>query len=149
MPTPTTDELHRSAESRLAGRDQRYTGNRRAIVDALAARANPVTLPELLRLRPGLTQSSTYRNLVALEEAEVVRRVVGGGEHAHYELAEHLTEHHHHLVCVHCGAILDVTLDRRLERRLDRTFDDVAAAHGFVLDGHSIELFGRCGTCRD
>ena len=144
----TRDDLHRSAEARLADHEQRYTPNRRAIVETLAARANPVTLPELLRLRPDLTQSSTYRNLTALQDAEVVRRIVGGGEHAHFELDEHLTAHHHHLVCVQCGSILDVTLDPRLERRLDRTFDDVAVQHGFDLDGHSIELFGRCATCR-
>jgi len=147
-PSTAGDELHRSAEGRLAAREQRYTSNRRTIVEALAVTANPVTMPELLRLRPDLTQSSTYRNLAALEDAEVVRRIVGSGEHAHYELAEHLTEHHHHLVCVGCGSILDVTLDRRLERRLDRTFDGVATDHGFALDGHSIELFGRCATCR-
>jgi Fur family ferric uptake transcriptional regulator len=143
----SADELHRVAEARLAEREQRYTTNRRLIVESLAELASPVTLPELLRIRPALTQSSTYRNLAALEEAEVVRRIVSGSEHAHYELAEHLTEHHHHLVCLDCGVIADVTLDAPLEHRLDQAFDALATGRGFHATGHSIDIYGRCADC--
>jgi Fe2+ or Zn2+ uptake regulation protein len=142
------DELHGAAEARLAEREQRYTANRRAIVEALAAQPAPATLPALLQARPGLSQSSTYRNLAALAEAGVVRRVVAVGEHAHYELAEDLTGHHHHLVCVTCGAIEDVTLDASLERRLEQAFAAAAEARGFALGGHSIDIEGRCRACR-
>lgn len=140
-------QLHDAAATRLAERDQRYTANREVIVEALAALPAPVTLPGLLRVRPELTQSSTYRNLAALEDAGVVRRLVAGGEHAHYELAEDLTGHHHHLVCASCGSIEDVELDAALERALDRAFDALAAARGFVAEGHRIDLHGRCRSC--
>ncbi len=142
------DELHAAATERLAEREQRYTANRRVIVSVLAAEPSPMTLPELLRRSPALSQSSTYRNLAALEEAEVVRRIVSVGEHAHYELAEHLTEHHHHLVCQGCGTIEDVTLDTRLEDQLDAAFAAVADARGFEAAGHSIDIQGRCADCR-
>ena len=141
------DELHDAAADRLGNREQRYTANRRAIVEALAAVGAPVTLPELLAAKPGLTQSSTYRNLAMLEEAAVVRRIVSGAEHAHYELAEDLTEHHHHLVCTGCGAIEDVTLTPSLERTLERAFVDAATTRGFRTDGHAIDIYGRCATC--
>ena len=140
-------DVHRSVEARLDERDQRYNLNRRRIVEALAEAASPLTLPEILRRRPSLTQSSTYRNLAALEDAQVVRRVVSGSEHAHYELAEHLTEHHHHLVCVDCGSITDVTLEPPLEARLEHAFDVAAEARGFRPAGHSIDIFGRCAAC--
>jgi len=141
------DDLHAAAEARLGDRRQRYTANRRAIIDALAAQTSPVTLPELLTARPGLSQSSTYRNLAMLEEAAVVRRIVSGGEHAHYELAEDLTEHHHHLVCTGCGAIEDVVLEPGLERRLDAAFARAATDRGFETDGHAIDIYGRCASC--
>jgi Fur family ferric uptake transcriptional regulator len=140
-------DVHRAVEARLDERDQRYNVNRRRIVEALAEAASPLTLPELLRRRPSLTQSSTYRNLAALEEAQVVRRVVSGSEHAHYELAEHLTEHHHHLVCVGCGSITDITLAPPLEARLEQAFDVAAEARGFRPAGHAIDIYGRCATC--
>lgn len=140
-------EVHDAAEQRLLGRQQRYTANRRAIIEVLAAGGAPMTLPDVLAARPGLTQSSTYRNLAMLEEAAVVRRIVSGAEHAHYELAEDLTQHHHHLVCTGCGAIEDVVLAPALEHALDRAFTDAAAERGFRADGHAIDISGRCADC--
>ena len=111
---------------RLSEREQRFTTGRRQIVDAIVAAEGPVTLPELLAKQPGLAQSSAYRNLSIMEEAGIVRRLVHGTEHAHFELAEDLTEHHHHLICERCGLIRDITLTPRLERSLDSAFDGVA-----------------------
>lgn len=128
-------------------REQRYTGGRRRLVDALADAGTPVTLPGLLRLAPDLAQSSAYRNLALLEEAGVVRRLVHGGEHAHYELAEDLTEHHHHLVCEECGLVRDITLDDALEAALDRALDGLARTEGFSPRHHALDVYGRCADC--
>ena len=92
-------DLDVDVQTRLAGREHRYTSGRRALVDALARADGPVTLPEVLAIDPALALSSTYRNLAVMEEAGVVRRLVHGADHAHYELAEELTGHHHHLIC--------------------------------------------------
>ncbi len=135
------------ARERLMERDQRYTTGRRRIVEALTSTGAPVTLPALLQLAPELSQSSAYRNLAIMEEAGVVRRLVHGAEHAHYELAEDLTEHHHHLICEDCGLITDVTLDASLERSLDRAFEGLADESGFSPRHHAIDIFGRCASC--
>ncbi len=135
------------ARERLMEGDQRYTTGRKRIVDALAAAGAPVTLPGLLSIAPDRSQSSAYRNLALMEGAGVVRRLVHGAEHAHYELAEDLTEHHHHLICEECGLITDITLDAKLERSLDRAFEDLATAAGFVPRHHAIDVFGRCADC--
>ncbi len=140
--------LHRTVRERLAGRDQRYTTGRRAIVDTMVVAAVPLTLPDLLERSPGLAQSSAYRNLSVLEEAGVVRRLVHGADHAHYELAEDLTEHHHHLVCERCGVVRDITLDAALERALDAAFTGAATDAGFLPRHHSIDLYGWCASCR-
>lgn len=135
------------ARERLVDRDQRYTQGRRRIVDALVGAGGPITLPNLLLADRKLSQSSAYRNLAIMEEAGVVRRLVHGTEHAHYELAEDLTEHHHHLICEECGLVTDITLDAGLERSLDRALDGLAAASGFSPTHHAIDIYGRCGTC--
>jgi Fur family transcriptional regulator, ferric uptake regulator len=140
-------ELHRMARERLTERDQRYTTGRRVIVDALAAAGSPITLPDLLDQAPTLAQSSAYRNLALMEDAGVVRRLVHGGEHAHYELAEDLTEHHHHLICEQCGLIRDITLDARLERSLDEAFEALVDSAGFAPSHHAIDVYGRCSDC--
>lgn len=146
-PRPSAVELHRLVGDRLGARGQRYTDNRRRIVEVLAALDRPVTLPALITHDASLAQSSAYRNLAVMEEAGVVRRLVHGAEHAHFELAEDLTEHHHHLICERCGVIRDITLDSAVEARLDEVFADVAAAAGFRARHHDIDLFGLCPEC--
>jgi Fur family transcriptional regulator, ferric uptake regulator len=141
------NDLERSIVERLDEVELRYTTGRRAIVDGLRNANGPVTLPELLALVPALAQSSAYRNLALMEEAGVVRRLVHGNDHARYELAEALTEHHHHLICESCGVVRDVRLDVRLERTLDKTFDEVATAEGFTVGRHAIDVFGTCADC--
>lgn len=149
MPTSTAHaDIHRTVRDVLDASDQRYTVARRAVVDALADAAGPITLPELIDLAPSLAQSSAYRNLAVMEEAGVVRRLVHGTDHARYELAEDLTEHHHHLICESCGTVLDVTLTPDLERRLDAAFDELARGAGFVATHHTIDLYGHCADCQ-
>jgi Fur family ferric uptake transcriptional regulator len=143
-----TSELERAINDRLAEHDLRFTAARRAIVDGLKSAAGPITLPELLDSAPHLAQSSAYRNLGLLEEAGVVRRLTHGSEHAHFELAESLTEHHHHLICESCGLVRDITLAAKLERTLDDQFDALAAAEGFTQTHHTVDVYGLCTNCR-
>lgn len=141
-------EIHRTVRDRLDDNDQRYTSGRRAVVEALASADGPVTLPELIDLAPALAQSSAYRNLAVMEQVGVVRRLVHSADHARYELAEDLTEHHHHLICETCGTVRDVTLTPALERQLDAAFDELSSAEGFEATHHTIDLYGRCADCR-
>lgn len=144
-----TTELDRAITDRLAAQDLRYTAGRRAIVSVLRSAAGPITLPELLAQASDLPQSSAYRNLSLMEEAGVVRRLVHGGDHAHYELAEELTEHHHHLICEVCGLVKDFTLQTALERKLNSAFDVVAESEGFSAKSHVVDVFGVCTACTD
>ena len=141
-------ELHRTVRDRLDQSEQRYTSGRRAVVAALASAGGPVTLPELIELAPDLAQSSAYRNLAVMEEAGIVRRVVHTTEHARYELAEDLTEHHHHLICERCGTVRDITLTLALEQKLDFAFHQLATSEGFVPTHHAIDLYGFCASCQ-
>ncbi len=140
-------ELDRAVNERLAEHDLRYTSGRRQIVTGLRSAGGPVTLPELLELVSDLAQSSAYRNLSLMEEAGVVRRLVHGGDHAHFELAEELTEHHHHLICESCGLVLDFTLQPGVERSLDKAFDRLAESEGFTPSHHVIDVYGTCSRC--
>ena len=142
-------DLHRAVAARLEEHGQLYTANRRAVVDALAAAATPMTLPDLLSGDATLAQSSAYRSLAVLVDAGVIRRLVHGGDHAHYELDEHLTEHHHHhLICESCGIVADVTLPPKVESAMDRSFERAAAATGFAARHHAVDIYGLCHSCQ-
>jgi Fur family ferric uptake transcriptional regulator len=51
--------------------------------------------------------------------------------------------HHHHLTCTQCHRVVEVEVCLPPE-----TLSAVASSADFALEGHSIELFGRCRTCR-
>ena len=141
-------DVHETAAARLRATDQRYTKNRRDIVAALVATGRPVTIPELLAARKGLPQSSAYRNLALLEEAGVVRRVLSDGEFARYELAEDLTEHHHHFICSTCGSVEDFTLPPDVEHAVDRALKRAARRQQFAGAHHRLDLLGHCANCQ-
>jgi Fur family ferric uptake transcriptional regulator len=140
-------DLHATAAQRLRGDGQRYTTNRRVLIELLAATDHPVTIAEVLTLRADLAQSSVYRNLAVLEQAGVVHRVVATDEFTRYELAEDLTEHHHHLICSSCGAVADFTIGPALEASMAEAFAQVGRATGFEADLHRLDLVGRCADC--
>lgn len=140
------DIVHDTADIRLREEGQRYTDQRRELVELLA-NEGPLSIPEVLRGREGLKQSSVYRNLAVLEHAGVVRRVVTDEEFGRYELTEDLTGHHHHLICSSCGRVEDVTVPSQLEGSLDRTLDRLAKRAGFADVDHRLDLIGTCSDC--
>lgn len=139
-------DAHVVVARRLASVGQRYTDGRRSLIDALLAADKPLAIGELLTSAE-LPQSSAYRNLAVLEEAGAVRRVVTDEDFARYELAESLTEHHHHLICSTCGRVEDVTIPASLEADVDRTVARVARRSGFATVAHRLDLIGTCRDC--
>ena len=140
-------DLDATATARLRSAGQRYTTQRRRLIELLADAGSPVSIPDILAGGSGLKQSSVYRNLAALEQAGVVRRLVTDEEFGRYELAEDLIGHHHHLVCSRCGKMRDVDVPEELERTLERTLDRIAKRAGFARVSHRLDLLGLCADC--
>jgi Fur family ferric uptake transcriptional regulator len=142
------DDVHHVAAARLAAASQRYTANRRKLVDAFVHSTGPLTIAEILGDQRSLAQSSTYRNLVVLEQAGVVQRIITADDHARFELTETITgQHHHHLICERCGAIFDVTLPSLLEDDLVASLGREARRIGFQGNHHRVDLVGACRQC--
>jgi Fur family ferric uptake transcriptional regulator len=142
------DGLDSLAAARLAAQGQRFTSNRRDLLHLLAGAGRPLTIPDILERRAGLAQSSVYRNLAVLEQFGLVQRLVTTGEWARYELAEDLSEHHHHLICSSCGTVRDVAVSATLEAEIHRALTAAASAAGFVAQHHRLDLVGVCASCR-
>jgi Fe2+ or Zn2+ uptake regulation protein len=139
--------LRERAAAKLRSHHQRLTAGREQLIEALAAADRPLTIPEILRRRRGLAQSSVYRNLVVLEEAGVVHRLVTHDEFARYELADDLTGHHHHLVCATCGRVEDVPATDALEKSLATAVERAERTSGFRTYHHRLDLVGVCARC--
>jgi Fur family transcriptional regulator, ferric uptake regulator len=141
------NDLDETVARRLRAIKQRYTTGRQALVKVLADEGQPMSIPEVLDRQGDVPQSSAYRNLAVLEQAGVVHRIASVGDFARYELAEDLTEHHHHLICSTCGNVEDFTASAAVERTLRKVAGDVTRDAGFRADSHRLDLVGRCKAC--
>ena len=140
-------EVDEEVAALLRRADQRYTSGRRRLVAVLQTGGGPLTITQILAADRSLAQSSVYRNLTILEQVGAVTRINTRDDFARYELAEHLTQHHHHLICSGCGDVADFSLDARAEASLDRALQRAANEVGFDIDTHRLDLLGTCSTC--
>jgi Fe2+ or Zn2+ uptake regulation protein len=143
------NDIHEIAEKKLASIQQRYSSRRRRLVETLERADHPMIATDIVAIDDDLPQSSVYRNLAVLEAAGVVVKVLTNGDRAAFELAEELKGHHHHLVCVQCGLVLDIDVPNEVEEMLDSGVADLVSQAGFVLVGHRLDLMGRCGNCAE
>jgi Fur family ferric uptake transcriptional regulator len=128
----------------LAGRALRLTPARRAILEAVLARDGHFPLEELVAdlRRRGIrgSKATVYRTLPLLEEAGLLQPAVIAGDRRSYEGPG--AGHHDHLVCRRCGTVVEFEFEafEILQR-------EIAARHGFRLEGHHHQLIGTCPSC--
>ena len=98
-------------------------------------------LHELMRHRGhkvGLT--TVYRALQTLADAGEVDVLHSPEREAMYRRCS--DGRHHHLVCRHCGATVEVE-----GPAVERWASTVADKHGFVDIDHTLEIIGTCRAC--
>jgi Fur family transcriptional regulator, ferric uptake regulator len=139
--------VHDAVSLRLAAADQRYTRQRRVLVEVLSRAARPLTIYEIIEATTGLAVSSAYRNITVLTDVGVVDRIPGPDDYGRFELAEAFAGHHHHLLCEVCGTVEDLHASPKLERVLGETARSAASEQGYVITEHRLELRGRCARC--
>ena len=124
----------------LGEKGYRDTAPRRAIVQAVAQTEKHFTAEDLRAQLPEVGRATIYRSLKLLLDAGVVCRVLLEDGNLHYQLSHR--GHHHHLLCVECGASEDLT-----GCDIEDQLKTVAAAHEFQVSGHWLEIYGRCLNC--
>jgi Fur family transcriptional regulator, ferric uptake regulator len=86
--------------------------------------------------------STVYRTLDRFAgKGEVTVRAEAEGE-VTYMLCEP-ARHHHHAICGKCGRVEDVDC-----AAMEQFADSLRKLYGFELNGHALEFFGRCRSCR-
>ena len=149
MSTINRMDIDQLATTQLNSINQRYTTNRRKLIGILQEATKPITINQILESNSDLAQSSVYRNLAVLEQAGLVVRIITNDDHARYELAEHILDHHHHIICSPCGEILDFHLSAKIEKALEESLQKIADDFGFSIDRHRLDLLGTCGDCTE
>lgn len=140
--------MERQVETRLKERHVRFTSGRRSVVAALAASEGPRSAAELHdEIGQKVPLSSLYRSLSVLEESGVLVPHFGMKGITRYELADWLQGHHHHLICVECGAVDDVSLPSDYEKQVQTLVDDIGNLVSFAPLDHVLEIEGKCSRC--
>ena len=134
---------------RLEEEGHRATGPRRKVLEEVVSRSVPFTSAELLeavqKRDSSVGRATVFRTLDLLSRLGLVQRIHkdadGGRCHAYVACDE---THHHHLICNSCGTVTDFHEDEALDalvRQIERRTD-------FQVEGHRLELVGRCPSCR-
>ena len=124
----------------------RNGGARRAVIEHLGTQSCCRSAQEIfdgIRAQGGRVGiASVYRALVELVELDLVQRVELGDGVARFEPSHADGDHHHHLVCDHCGKVEPFS-DPGLERALEQTASRLA----YDMRGHEVVLHGHCRDC--
>jgi Fur family ferric uptake transcriptional regulator len=95
---------------------------------------------QLRRQGEGIGLTTVYRTLQTLADAGDVDVLRTDSGEAVYRRCS--TDHHHHLVCRHCGRTVEVA-DPPVEDWAER----IAREHGFSEVNHTVEIIGTCAGC--
>ena len=138
--------IERKIVSILRQRGYKLTPQRRAVLNVIALtreHLTPAAIYERVHQEhPGIGLVTIYRTLEILAELGLICEVHIGGNCRSYLMRRPL-EHHHHLICSDCGAVVDFAdCDLgELEQRLSQET-------GFKIEDHLLEFLGRCQNCR-
>ena len=136
------EQAHRS----LASAGSRAGGARDEVMEVLAHEGcllNAQEIHDLLRERGRrVGMASVYRTLELLSAHRLVRRVEVAGV-ASFEVMLASGEHHHHLVCERCGAMVPFE-----DMELERVLGTVQERLGVPGAEHEVIIHALCSACR-
>jgi len=151
MPPIKNEALERALghfRSVLHDRELKMSQVRESIARAALTYDGHFSVDDLLRVlrARGIRDAhmaTVYRALPLMIEAGLIEAaLVSKNDGQRYE-AVFEREHHDHLVCTHCGRVVEYQSEA-----LEALQREIAERHDFELDDHVHELYGRCRDCR-
>jgi Fe2+ or Zn2+ uptake regulation protein len=119
----------------------KITTPRYRVIEWLAARDGNFTAEELAGDLAAVGRATVYRTLKLLLDQGLVCKVVLGDGGVAYRMSHKV--HHHHLVCLGCGATEDIG-----RCGVDDVIATVRDATDYDVVGHRIEIYGICPSCK-
>lgn len=122
-----------------------FTVQRRLILETVLDLGTHPTCDEIhaavAARQAGVSRATVYRNLESMVEMGIVTKASHPGSSARFDGR---TERHHHLVCVRCDRMIDIS-----DERLDALPVPDTTALGFSVSELSVQLRGVCRQCRE
>lgn len=122
----------------------KLTAPRRDLLSTLSS-STPLSAQEVFAIlkQKGCTVDlvTVYRTLELFHTLGIVNKIQFEDHTARYELVSD-KDHHHHLVCIKCGAVEEVEANEAILLKQIRFKTD------FKIMRHSLEFFGLCKRCQ-
>lgn len=128
-------------EKVLENHKLRVTKPRLAIFDTLRTASRPLSEVEIVAQTSTVDPVTVYRTIELFLKLEVVVGVAHGWKQR-YELASPFRPHHHHILCMECGVIEEISSEK-----LEQFIHHLADEHAFRVTGHTFEVTGLCKSC--
>lgn len=126
-------------EEKCAGAGLKMTGQRKTILKVLGASEDHPSVEDVYdrakKLDSSISIATVYRTLSLLDELNLVTRHEFQEGYSRYEVN---TEHHHHLVDLETGQVIEFQ-----NEELEKIKLKIARDLGYELIDHRLELYGK------
>ena len=142
QPAPTlSPQTDADLLAALEERGCRITRPRRTLAAFIADRRGAFSAEEASAALRGMGRATVYRTLRLLVDAGALCKTVMPDGAPRYSL-DGVRHHHHHLVCVVCGRVVEFR-----HPAVERMLRAMRAEIDGELVGHRLELYHRCRAC--
>ncbi|OHA07152.1 MAG: hypothetical protein A3J10_01840 [Candidatus Sungbacteria bacterium RIFCSPLOWO2_02_FULL_54_10] len=121
----------------------RATPARLAVLALMEKSKHPLSTQGLIeKMAKDVDQATVYRIVHDLVGRGIIRQVDLRHNHAHYERAD--AKDHHHLICMQCGRMQDIT-----GCGVEHMYKGILQAANWCAQvrQHALEFYGVCKTC--
>jgi Fur family ferric uptake transcriptional regulator len=145
MTFPQFNEEFEAFNRYIVSRGLKQTRQREVILATFLEVDKHIDVEELYqRVRdrnPSIGHATVYRTMKLLTECGLAHERHFGDGMARYEQVSR-KNHHDHLICTRCGRIIEFS-----NPVIEQLQEEIAAAHGFTIFDHKLELYGQCAEC--
>lgn len=113
---------------------------RRHVFTLLEGAGVPMSVSGITSELRTIDRSTVYRIIELFQELGIIK-AVWFGNRSKYELSDDFQEHHHHLVCKHCGIITEVN-----SKDLEKALLKITKKTGYKHIRHQVEIIGLCSS---
>lgn len=147
MSTPSKQEAQAILQAHLQKHGLKASRQREVVAEVFFSSDGHLGVDDLLRrarkVDPRVSQATVYRTMRLLCEANLATARHFFDKQVSYERGEVSGQHHDHIICTQCALIVEF-VDSRIEQLQVQN----AAAHGFTMVDHKMELYGLCARCQ-
>lgn len=118
----------------------KITNARQLVVEHVKASSETFTAEDLVGELPSVGRATIYRTLKILLQQGLICRVILEDGSVRYRLSYGI--HHHHVICVSCGAVEDIDACE-----VDDLLANVKRMTSYQVAGHRVEVYGFCPDC--